>query len=235
MRTIECMRFRATPYPKAGPHGSRMRVSPVFCMVRCHGFMNRRELLKGIGVLLGGSVSPAVVAAVLADDGRQTTGGSWQPQTLSADQDHLVTAIAEAIIPATDTPGATIARVNEFIDLLLSKWLDREGVRRFLDGLEEFDSRTRAVAGRSFIDLALDQQLALLEPLDREAIEVRNAAREAGSEHAEDLPFFGMMKEMTLVGYYTSEIGMTQELLYPEITSTYSGCVPFDEIGRSWA
>ena len=59
--------------------------------------MNRRELLKGIGVLLGGSVSPAVVSAVLADEGRQITGDGWKPQTLSGDQDRLVTAIAEAL------------------------------------------------------------------------------------------------------------------------------------------
>lgn len=197
--------------------------------------MNRRELLKGIGVLLGGSVSPAVVSAVMADEGRQTTGGKWKPQTLSSDQDRLVTAIAEAIIPATDTPGAAEARVNEFVDLLLSEWLDEEVVQRFLAGLAELDSRSRDQPGRPFVDLTPDEQLALLAPLDQEVIELRRAAKEAGLNRVEDLPFFGLMKELTLVGYYTSEIGMTQELLHPEITSTYSGCVPYDEIGRSWA
>jgi hypothetical protein len=197
--------------------------------------MNRRELLKGIGVLLGGSVSPAVVSAVMADEGHQATGGEWKPQTLSSDQDRLVTAIAEAIIPTTDTPGAGEARVNEFVDLLLSEWLDKDEKGRFLAGLAEFDSRSQAETGMSFVDLAPEHQLALLEPLDKEVIELRLAAKEAGLTHVEDLPFFGLMKELTLVGYYTSEIGMTQELLHPEITSTYSGCVPYDKIGRSWA
>ncbi len=197
--------------------------------------MNRRELLKSIGVLLGGSVSPAVASAVFADDSRQAAAGVWQPRTLTIDQDRLVIAIAEAIIPATDTPGAAGARVNEFIDLLLSEWLDKQDAERFLAGLEELDSRSRVETGRSFIDLVPDQKLAFLEPLDREAIAFRVAARKEESDPDGALPFFAMMKEMTLVGYYTSEVGMTQELLYPEIRSTFSGCVPYEEIGRSWA
>ena len=197
--------------------------------------MDRRELLKGIGLLLGGSVSPAVVSAVLADEPRPDATSARQLRILSADQDRLVTAIAETILPATDTPGAEGARVNEFIDLLLSEWFEQEETERFLAGLADFDARSRAETGEAFADLAADRRLALLEPLDREAFEARAAARDAGSDPAEEPTFYSSMKEMTLVGYYTSEIGMTQELRPPEITTTYSGCVPFEEIGRSWA
>lgn len=197
--------------------------------------MDRRELLKGIGLLLGGSISPAVASAVLADDVRLDAPGQRQLQTLSADEDRLVTAIAETIIPATDTPGAKGARVNEFIDLLLSEWFEREETERFLAGLADLDSRSRAETGQPFADLGPDRQLALLQPLEREASEARAAARNGGSDPNKGLSFFSSMKELTLVGYYTSEIGMTQELLMPEITSTFSGCVPFDEIGRSWS
>jgi glucoside 3-dehydrogenase (cytochrome c) hitch-hiker subunit len=204
-------------------------------MVRSQQFMNRRELLQGIGLLLGGSISSPVMAAVLAPPNRAASDADWQPRTLSDAQNRLVTAIAEVIIPATDTPGAAAARVNVFIDLLLSDWLDRESVVRFLAGLEQLESRSRGETGKIFVDLSTSEQLRLLGPLDAAAVAYRRATNAPGSPSASTMPFFGMMKEMTLVGYYTSEVGMTQELRLPEITDAYRGCVPYEEVGRSWA
>lgn len=189
------------------------------------GFMDRRELLKAIGLLLGGSVSTPVASTVLEIRPFEPAGSAFVPRTLSQTQNHLVTAVAEAILPATDTPGAAAAGVNEFIDLMLTEWLDAEEVRQFLAGLDELASLSRSETGRSFVDLRDDEQLRLLEPLDLEVFaQPENLFR-----------FFRMMKQMTLAGYYTSEIGMTQELRLPEIRGSYAGCVPYSEIGRSWA
>jgi gluconate 2-dehydrogenase gamma chain len=74
----------------------------------------------------------------------------------------------------------------------------------------------------------------MLAPLDEEAAEVRQSAARAGTE-VEEPSFFGMMKEMTLVGYYTSEIGMTQELQHLRAAGSFAGCMPLSEVGRSWA
>ncbi len=196
--------------------------------------MTRRQVLQGLAVLLGGTVSSPVVAAALSERRPVKTIGAWQPRTLTEEQDRLVTAIAELILPATETPGATAARVNEFVDLLLSDWLDAEERDRFLAGLADLEDRCRSRFERPFLELSAAEQLELLAPLDAEAAALRQAAARAGRE-VDELPFFGMMKEMTLVGYYTSEIGMRQELKYLENPGSYSGCVPLDEIGRAWA
>jgi len=181
---------------------------------------------------MGGAISHPVVAAALDDDRLVSSAESWLPKTLTFDQDRLVTAIAELIVPATDTPGATDAQVNRFVDQLLTDWFDDDDRNRFLAGLADLESSSRVQFERSFLELSAAEQIALLEPLDIAAVEARiEAARDVGSFEAENLPFFAMMKERTLVGYYTSEIGMREELGYYGFTGTYSGCVPLPEIG----
>jgi hypothetical protein len=197
--------------------------------------MTRRQVLKQLAVLLGGAVSNPVVAAVMSDSRQNSTSDVWRPRTLSAGQDRLVTSVAESILPATDTPGATATGVNQFIDLVLTEWLGAEDRDRFLTGLTDLEARCRAQFDRSFTDLTSDERMSLLVPLDTEAVEARVRAAKAGSMEITDQPFFGMMKEMTLVGYYTSEIGMTQELRYEEYPGSWKGCIPFDEVGRTWA
>ena len=79
---------------------------------------------------------------------------SEQPvlRTLNPQQNGMVTTISEIIIPQTDTPGAKAARVNEFIDLILTEWYDDEEKSIFLTGLAEVDTRTRDLFGKNFVD-----------------------------------------------------------------------------------
>jgi hypothetical protein len=194
--------------------------------------MTRRQLLRQIAVLLGGTISRPVFVAALDESRQISRAEGWRPHTLSLDQDRLVTTIAELILPATDTPGATDAQVNRFIDLLLTDWFDDDDRARFLTGLADLETGSRAEFGRSFLELSVAEQVSLLEPLDVAGVEARiEAARDVGSFEAENLSFFAMMKEMTLIGYYTSEIGLRQELGYYGFTGTYSGCIPLQEIG----
>lgn len=197
--------------------------------------MNRREILKGIGLILGSSISAPVAAAALDLEERRPSDLPPGLRTLDLDQDRLVTALAETIIPATDTPGAAAAGVSRFIDLLLTEWLEAEEVQEFLTGLAAFEAHSVAATGEPFADLSANRQLELLEPLDRQATSQEVDSDRSVSAPAAQRPFLAVMKEMTLVGYYTSEIGMTQELRAPGISSSYHGCIPYEEIGRSWA
>ncbi len=197
--------------------------------------MTRREILRGVATLVGGALSSSLVAAVLGCDRRPSPAADWAPRTLSPERHRLVAAIAELILPATDTPGAAAAGVDRFIDLLLSDWLDDNERDRFLAGLDELEREARERFGRAFLELTTQEQIALLEPLDAAAAEVRRAAVAAGLTEVEEPSFFGMMKEMTLAGYYTSEIGMTQELQHLRVAGSYHGCMPLAEVGRSWA
>ncbi len=193
--------------------------------------MTRRQLLQRIAVLVGGAVSPSVVRAALGQGRPLANVDDWRPRTLTTHQNRAVTTIAELIIPATDTPGATAARVNEFIDLLLTEWVDDDERERFLTGLADLDAGSVAEHQRPFLELQQAEQMAMLEPLDVAAVEARIAGAIPGSAHIEGLPFFGMMKEMTLVGYYTSKVGMRQELGYRGFTGTYESCMVMPELG----
>ena len=180
--------------------------------------ITRRDALHRMAALLGGTLSAPLVAGVLS--GCQPERGAWSPQTLTAHQDELVIRLSEMIIPATDTPGAEAAQVNRFVDLMLTDWYPEEAVTRFQKNLDAVDARARDAHGTAFLDCTPDAQTKLLAALAQEA-------KQADTEHT---PFFSMLKELTVVGYYTSEIGQNQELEYRMVPGRYDGCVPVEEV-----
>jgi hypothetical protein len=146
-------------------------------------------------------------------------------QTLNPHQDATVTLISELIIPQTDTPGAKAARVNEFIDLILTDWYDDNERVNFLEGLDDVDTRSQGLFNKDFLSASPDQQMKLLGDLDQEMIEMQTSP----GRHRENpgkKKFFGSMKQLTLVGYYTSQIGFEQELHLSIIPPRHAGCVP---------
>ncbi|PYO99228.1 MAG: hypothetical protein DMD60_02230 [Gemmatimonadetes bacterium] len=190
--------------------------------------MDRREALRRAALLLGGALAAPTVAGVLAGcRASRAPEGAWAPQALTRDQAELVAALAEHILPETDTPGARAAGVHRFIDALLAESYSPLERTRFLAGLAAVDARAVSASGRPFLQCAAGDQRALLEALDREAL--------AGSVDPPDPPFFRTLKELTLVGYYTSEIGATRELHHAPVPGRYDGCVPLAQIGRTWA
>jgi Gluconate 2-dehydrogenase subunit 3 len=148
-------------------------------------------------------------------------------KTLNPRQNATVTTIAELIIPQTDTPGAKAARVNEFIDLILTEWYDEEEKSTFMTGLADVDSRTRDLYGKDFVDCAEKQQVEILGALDDEVAARDQDARRRRS-HPPQKNFFFMMKQLTLVGYYTSQAGFEQELHGEIIPSRHAACVPLE-------
>lgn len=168
--------------------------------------------------MMGGAVSAPLVSGVLSGCQPGADGASYAYQTLQGDQIEQVATIAELIIPTTDTPGARAAKVHEFVDLMLTDWYPQQDRTRFLDGLADADARAQAAHSRSFLDCSEEQQVAVLTELDEEAY--------SGSR-GNGMPFFRMMKELTLTGYYTSEIGATQELKYVHEAGVYKGDVPY--------
>lgn len=196
--------------------------------------MERREALKRIGVMMGGAVSLSTASGILGGCKVGPRSEPFVPTTLTATQNELVTTVSELIIPETDTGGARAARVNEFIDKMLTDWVEDDDRKRFLAGLDQLESSTLESEGSAFVDLAEARQIAILEALEEERVQWRDAV-DAGSASREDRPFFEMMRELTIAGYYTSEIGASQELKYEIIFTSYEGDVPYDEIGRAWS
>ena len=190
--------------------------------------MDRREALRRAALLLGGTLSTSTIAGVLAGcEVRRTSEGAWAPRALTSDQLELVATIAEHIVPETDTPGARAALVHRFIDAMLADSYPPDERQHFLAGLADVDARAQRSCGRAFLQCTAHEQRGVLDQLDREAFA---AALDRGAP-----PFFRTMKELTLVGYYTSEIGATRELRHAPVPGRFEGCVPLDQIGRAWA
>lgn len=193
------------------------------------GGIDRREALRRVGILLGGVVSAPTVAGVLSGCQRQT-GPDWTPTLLSAEQNEMVATIAEIIIPATDTPGAREANVNRFVDTLVGESYPAEDRKHFVEGLEETNALSQKECDASFVDCSAEQKRALVAKLDHEAF-----GAEASDVDPENPPFFRMLKELVIVGYYTSEVGATQELKTNVVPGYYDGDVPYEKIGRAWS
>ena len=193
------------------------------------GLLDRREALRRVSLLLGGALSAPAMAGVLAgitacERSGRVPGASWTPRALSPLQGETVAVVAEHIIPETDTPGARGVGVHEFIDRMLAEYYGEAERVQFAAGLEDLDRRSRALHDVDFLDASADQQRTLLAALDRESY-----GAPTGS------PFFRMMKELTLLGYYTSEAGATRELRYEQVPGRFDACIPVADVGRAWA
>lgn len=195
--------------------------------------MDRREAIKRVGMLMGGALSMSTVAGVLGGCQVGPADGAFAPQALTSGRDELVATIAELIIPETDTPGARAARVHEFIDRMLGDWYEDEERDHFLAELATVDQKAQDAYGKPFLDLTQEEQTDLLTVMEEEGIAWREALGTGGAD-PEKPPFFVVMKGLTLFGYYTSEVGATQELRVMPM-GEYRGDVPYEEIGRAWA
>jgi glucoside 3-dehydrogenase (cytochrome c) hitch-hiker subunit len=169
--------------------------------------VGRREALKRLAIGgVGAATLPAWVetlSALAADHAHMQPARkavvAWKPKVLTPAQNDTVITLTELIIPQTNTPGAKAAKVNEFIDFVLAdaKAPDRE---KFVAGLAAIDARTTRDHGKPFTACTPEQQTALLTEL---------SASGASGDAAE---FFTAIKSITITGYYTSEVGVRQEL-----------------------
>jgi hypothetical protein len=169
--------------------------------------LTRRETFAGFALSLG------FVSSGIA--GQAWAAGSalgWTPAALTLDQARALDAAAELILPATDTPGARAAGVPQLIDRWVGAWCTPAQAKLLRSGLDQMDVDARTANGAAFADLTAAQQTALLTRYDTGGDPQR--------------PFFGLMKELTTIGYFTSKPGATIALRYDPVPGDYRGCVP---------
>src|SRR6202166_3538237 len=123
--------------------------------------MDRRDALRLLATGAALHLSPRTLLAVLRE-ARALLATPVPLRTLNPRQDATVKAMAELILPKTDTPGATDVGAGEFIDLMLTEWYDEQDRTRFLNGLSEVDQRTKDLFGKNFVEDTPDQQAEIL-------------------------------------------------------------------------
>ena len=175
--------------------------------------IHRRDAVKTLTV---GSAT-LVPAWKLTAQSNNTATSPWQPKFLTTEQNKLVTTLAELIIPETNTPGARAAKVNEHIDLVLSDETS-EVQQAFLAGLRWIDEQSRRGFNSSFLEASDNQQIELLtlvskpEPVPPDLQPGRR--------------FFRDIRRRTVFSYYTSRIGIHEEIEYKGKTplAEWAGC-----------
>lgn len=149
---------------------------------------------------------------------RRSSAPAAPPRALTPAQYDIVAQAVERIIPRTATPGATDARVADFVDVMLADWYGAAERERFIAGVGDLDARARNLAGRAFVQTTAPQQTALLEALDREVHGLRQSAAAGADGH-----WFAMLKHLTIWGYYTSRPGIVEELRVQLTPGRYDG------------
>jgi gluconate 2-dehydrogenase gamma chain len=193
--------------------------------------MDRREALKRTAWIMGGMVSaPAIMGVLNGCTAKQTI--DWKPVFFNEDQGILIGQVTEIIIPKTDTPGAKETGVPGFIDQMLKEVYSKEDQDTYMEGLKAFDDAAKKEYGDPFNELSAENQAAFVKKVHDEAVDA-----EKNTKPAPKRPFILMTKELTMLGYFTSEPGATQVLQYEAVPGSYKGCIPVSEAGngKTWA
>jgi len=194
--------------------------------------MNRRDALSRVALILGGSVIGAnafLEGCKPADKKTADADGKVAPLFAATDAAYL-DEIAETIIPATDTPGAKAAQVGSFMTVMVSDCYPAADQKIFVEGMKKLDEASKKKNGKSYLDSDADQRKALLIEIDKEAKDYMTSKKKEDPKH-----YFRMMKELTLLGYFTSEPGATKALRYEAVPGKYEGCTTYKKGDRAWA
>lgn len=199
--------------------------------------MNRRDLLLAAASTLGGVMIGSPTLRVMAGGSPAATASR---AIFSAEQSHTISALAGMIIPATDTPGAIETGVPAFVEMMVADWYTDTERALFFAGLDQLDVFCRASFGKDFLAANEEQRVAALADAEKQAsayVSPLPGGILGGMSKLvdENTPFFAKIKELTVVGYYSSEAGARQELAYNPMPMRYDGDYDYAKTGRQWS
>jgi len=185
--------------------------------------MKRRDILQHIAILTG--------ASVLGAD--RFLGGAWNrtfaAEIFSAADIAFFDEVAETILPRTTTPGAKDAKVGAFIASYATQCYDEDDQQLLKKGIEALNLASKTAYNKPFLGLDAAQRQALLTPI------ANTARRQSQEDEAHSLAYFTRLHQLTMVGFFTSELGATKVLRYVPTPGKYEGCIPYEKGAKSWA
>jgi hypothetical protein len=182
--------------------------------------IDRRNAVKKASLMLGFAISGPALTGVLNGCSSKKKF-DWQPLIFSENEAILVEAASSRILPSGETPGAMDAGVTQFIDEMVSEYYLPEDQQRFQAGLQQLDPLSNETVSSNFAKASEAEQDQVLKELTKRS----------------DLqPFFLMLKELTVLGFFTSKVGATQFLNFDEIPGGFRGCESLESVGgKTWA
>ena len=186
--------------------------------------MDRREALKRTSVALGGILSAGVVTGVLEGCTPDSVKGE-SLTILTEDQANVLEAIADRIIPRTETAGAADVPLGAYMDRMLDKYYLKDIKIQVLEQLESFMLGDRA----NLTELDDEEKDTLVSSLATQA-----KSNDQRGDNVASL--FHVVKEMTFIGFFSSEVGATTVLQYEQTPGSFNGCISLEQAGgRTWA
>ncbi len=186
--------------------------------------MNRREAVQHISLLLGGTI----VGSTFFLNGCKTETKSGNE--FSNEDVAFLDEVSDTILPPTKTPGAKAAGVGQFMTVMVNDCYEPENQKIFHEGINKLNDAADKKYNSVFVKLSPEQRHEFLVELDKEQNDYMKNKKSEDPSH-----YFRMMKELTLLGYFTSEIGCTQAMRYIETPGRYDGCVPYAKGDKAWA
>jgi hypothetical protein len=183
--------------------------------------MNRRDALKSVVLLMGGTVigSTALLTGCAPDS-------QLKELALSAEDLAFLDEIGETIIPTTDTPGAKATKIGEFMQMMVKECYDADQQTTFINGLTTIRTDFKAEKSVEFMDATPEDRLAFLNALHQKYVA-------SGEEKKPEI--IHMLRDLTVLGYYSSEIGSTQALRYVETPGRFDPCIDYKKGDKAWA
>ena len=175
--------------------------------------INRREAIRRAALLAGVAIAPDWLDFAAR---AQTPAAATY---LTAAQGTLVSAAAERILPRTDTPGAIDAGVPAFIDRFYGEFMSPADRQLLVGVLDEIERAASTAHAAPFAALTTAQQDAVLRGI-------------ATAQQGRDPSSFGLLRSVTVLGYFTSEPVGKNVLHYDPVPGRYDACVPIDQVGR---
>ncbi len=222
--------------------------------------MDRREAVKSVAFLIGGALSATTIATLFDSC---NVPGKTDGNLFTKDQEKLVMEIADIIIPTTQkSPGAKAANVGPFITMMVKECYPADAQEAFVKGLEDIETRSKKDFGKSFLEITPKEREQLITKVRDETVAAQKAEKDkndaaakleqdtkgaksekekagnpmAAKEKPKTTPmFFTIARDLTMLGFFTSEIGATQAYEFVEIPGRYNGCVDLKPGQRVYA
>ena len=190
--------------------------------------MKRREALKNVSLFVSGTLAIPTGSILLNSCSNPSKELGWNPKYLNNEEAFFLSELANTIIPNTEFPGALAVGVPLEIEAYVFNVLEEKNISKFRDGLKklnDFLNNNSSKSSKPFFESNLLEKTKMLNSIQK-------------NKNSEIRIIYMSLKSSVITSYFNSEIGATKVLKYngPSVVlGSYRGCVPFDEIGKTWA
>ncbi|MEB2786484.1 gluconate 2-dehydrogenase subunit 3 family protein [Algoriphagus persicinus] len=183
--------------------------------------MNRRDALKSVMVMMGGTMIGATAVMTGCTPENQIEGLEFDPDDIA-----FLDEIGDTIIPETETPGAKAVGIGSFMVMMVKDTYDGDSQKTFVDGVNKLRKDFKSSNGKDFIAAPAEERLAYLNGMYDEF-------KASGQDRSPQV--INMLRDLAVLGYFTSEIGATQALNFVETPGRFDPCIPYNEGDKAYA